>query len=47
MEINILKEFLNEKVELYNNPNFIESDSIQIPLNEDIEISGFLASTIA
>lgn len=46
-----LKEFLDEKVDLYNNPNFIESDPIQIPhgfkLKEDIEISGFLASTIA
>ena len=46
-----LKEFLDEKAELYNNPNFIESDPIQIPhtfsLKEDIEISGFLASTIA
>ena len=46
-----LKEFLDEKVELYNNPNFIESDPIQIPhsfsVKEDIEISGFLASTIA
>lgn len=46
-----LKEFLDEKVLLYNNPNFIESDPIQIPhsfsLKEDIEISGFLAATIA
>lgn len=46
-----LKEFLDEKVELYNNPEFIESDPIQIPhqysLKEDIEISGFLAATIA
>ena len=46
-----LKEFLDEKVKLYNNPNFIESDPIQIPhqfsLKEDIEISGFLAATIA
>ena len=46
-----LKEFLDEKVELYNNPNFIESDPIQIPhlysLKEDIEIAGFLAATIA
>ena len=46
-----LKEFLDEKVVLYNNPNFIESDPIQIPhkfsLKEDIEISGFLAATIA
>ncbi|WP_445457538.1 TIGR02757 family protein [Flavobacterium sp. HNIBRBA15423] len=46
-----LKEFLDEKVELYNNPSFIESDPIQIPhsysLKEDIEIAGFLAATIA
>lgn len=46
-----LKSFLDEKVELYNNPNFIESDPIQIPhsytLKEDIEIAGFLASVIA
>lgn len=46
-----LKAFLDEKVILYNNPNFIESDPIQIPhsftIKEDIEISGFLAATIA
>lgn len=46
-----LKDFLDEKVILYNNPNFIESDPIQIPhqfsLKEDIEIAGFLAATIA
>lgn len=46
-----LKSFLDEKVDLYNNPNFIESDPIQIPhsytLKEDIEIAGFLASVIA
>ncbi len=46
-----LKSFLEEKVLQYNNPNFIESDPIQIPhrysLKEDIEISGFLAATIA
>ncbi|WP_284652026.1 TIGR02757 family protein [Flavobacterium terrisoli] len=46
-----LKEFLDEKVALYNHPNFIESDPIQIPhqfsLKEDIEISGFLVATIA
>ncbi|CAM1367910.1 conserved protein of unknown function [Tenacibaculum soleae] len=46
-----LKEFLDEKVLKYNNPNFIESDPIQIPhqfsLKEDIEIAGFLAATIA
>jgi len=46
-----LKEFLDEKVELYNNKTFIESDPIQIPhlfsLKEDIEIAGFLTATIA
>lgn len=46
-----LKEFLEEKVILYNNSNFIESDPIQIPhlftLKEDIEIAGFLVATIA
>ena len=46
-----LKEFLDEKVLEYNRPKFIESDPIQIPhqfsLKEDIEISGFLAATIA
>jgi len=51
MTANELKEFLDEKVELYNRPNFIESDPIQIPhlfsLKEDIEIAGFLSATIA
>lgn len=51
MTQNELKEFLDEKVVLYNHPNFIESDPIQIPhryqLKEDIEISGFLAATIS
>lgn len=46
-----LKSFLEEKVEIYNNPSFIESDPIQIPhlysLKEDIEIAGFLIATIA
>lgn len=46
-----LKIFLDEKVELYNKPDFIESDPIQIPhsfsLKEDIEIAGFLSSIIA
>lgn len=46
-----LKDFLDEKVELYNNPKFIDSDPIQIPhlfsLKEDIEIAGFLAATIS
>ncbi len=46
-----IKDFLNEKVLLYNKPDFIESDPIQIPhlftQKEDIEIAGFLAATIA
>jgi uncharacterized protein (TIGR02757 family) len=46
-----LKEFLDEKVDLYNRPAFIESDPISIPhqftRKQDIEISGFLAATIA
>lgn len=51
MNASELKEFLDEKADLYNNPNFIESDPIQIPhqfsIKEDIEIAGFLAATIA
>lgn len=46
-----LKEFLDEKVLLYNNFDFIESDPVQIPhlfsQKEDIEIAGFLSATIA
>ena len=46
-----LKDFLDTKVELYNNPKFIESDPVQIPRlfskKEDIEIIGFLTATIA
>jgi uncharacterized protein (TIGR02757 family) len=51
MTPNEIKSFLDEKVELYNNPNFIESDPIQIPhlfsQKEDIEIAGFLSASIA
>ena len=51
LKINELKEFLDEKVDKYNRPDFIESDPISIPhlftAKEDIEISGFLAATIA
>ncbi|MGV3459152.1 MAG: TIGR02757 family protein [Flavobacterium sp.] len=46
-----LKAFLDEKVTLYNKPDFIDSDPIQIPhlfsQRQDIEIAGFLAATIA
>ncbi|HOZ74397.1 MAG TPA: TIGR02757 family protein [Flavobacterium sp.] len=51
MTHNELREFLDQKADLYNHPNFIESDPIQIPhrfsLKEDIEIAGFLSATIA
>jgi len=46
-----LKDFLDTKVDQYNNTKFIDSDPIQIPhrysLKEDIEISGFLTATIS
>lgn len=46
-----LKDFLEEKVVLYNNPTFIADDPVQIPhlytQKEDIEIAGFLSATIA
>ena len=46
-----IKDFLDEKVELYNRPSFIECDPISIPhqfkKKQDIEIAGFLAATIA
>ena len=51
MNKKVLKEFLDEKVVLYNNPNFIETDPIQIPhlfsKKEDIEIAGFLTAIIS
>lgn len=46
-----LKNFLDEKVLQYNTLDFIDSDPVQIPhrfsIKEDVEISGFLAATIA
>jgi len=46
-----LKEFLEEKVSLYNQPTFIENDPIFIPhlftKNQDIEIAGFWAAILA
>ncbi|MCE3294957.1 MAG: hypothetical protein K0R65_671 [Crocinitomicaceae bacterium] len=46
-----LKEFLDQKAEEFNNPNFIESDPIQIPhrfsKREDIEITALIMATIA
>ena len=46
-----LYEFLEEKHERYNRPEFIENDPISIPhlfnKKEDIEIAGFLTAVIA
>jgi uncharacterized protein (TIGR02757 family) len=46
-----LKEFLDEKVEQYNRPGFIEADPISIPHRfsnrQDIEIAGLFAATLA
>jgi uncharacterized protein (TIGR02757 family) len=46
-----MKEFLDEKHDLYNNPSFIENDPVSIPHRfeklHDREISGFLTATIA
>ncbi|MCI0523032.1 MAG: TIGR02757 family protein [Bacteroidales bacterium] len=46
-----LKEFLDQRSDIYNRPSFIELDPISIPhrftSKEDIEIAGFLAATIA
>jgi uncharacterized protein (TIGR02757 family) len=46
-----LKEFLEEKYDLYNRESFITTDPIQIPRifskKEDVEIAGFLSASIA
>lgn len=46
-----LKEFLDYKVNQFNNPAFIELDPVSIPhqfsLKEDIEIAAFLTATIS
>ncbi len=51
MKVEELKEFLDEKVEKFNRPEFIASDPIQVPRQfnqkENIEIAAFLAATIA
>jgi uncharacterized protein (TIGR02757 family) len=50
-DFNLLKEFLDEKVDKFNRVEFIENDPIQIPhkfsKKEDVEISGFLTATIS
>ena len=51
MKRSVLKEYLDEKFEQYNNRQFIETDPIQLvhrfERKEDIEIVGLLISTIA
>ncbi len=46
-----IKDFLDQKVALYNRPNFIELDPISIPhrfdKKQDIEIAGFFAAILA
>lgn len=46
-----LKDFLDEKVALYNQPGFIENDPVSIPhrftKKQDIEIAGLFAATLA
>jgi len=49
--LNDLKGFLDEKVAIYNQPNFIEDDPIQIPHQytklQDIEITAFWTAVMA
>ncbi len=51
MNLSRLKEFLDEKVAVYNQPGFIDNDPISIPhlfsRKQDIEIMGFWASMLA
>ena len=46
-----LKSFLEEKVNQFNGPGFIDNDPVSIPhqysLKQDIEITGFFAATLA
>lgn len=48
---NKLRKFLNEKVDFYNQPSFIQDDPICIPhlftKQQDIEIAGFFAAIFA
>lgn len=51
MKSDQLKEFLDKKVDEYNQPSFIKNDPICIPHNfsgqQDIEIAGFFAAVFA
>jgi uncharacterized protein (TIGR02757 family) len=50
-EIKNLKNFLDKKVDQYNQPSFIKDDPISIPhlfpLKQDIEIAGFFAAVFS
>jgi uncharacterized protein (TIGR02757 family) len=47
----MLKDFLDKKVDAFNQPSFISADPISVPhrftLQQDIEIAGFFASIFA
>ncbi len=51
MTSDALKELLDEKVDAYNRPFFIEHDPVSIPhaysLKQDIELTAFFAATLA
>lgn len=51
MQIDTLTDFLNSKVDLYNQPSFISADPVCIPhlftKQQDIEIAGFFAAIFA
>ncbi len=51
MRIEELRDFLDEKTALYNQPGFIENDPIQVPHayndEKDVEIAAFLTATIS
>jgi uncharacterized protein (TIGR02757 family) len=51
LELNEIRDFLNEKVLQYNHPDFLNGDPVQIPhmytKKEDIEIAGFLTAVIS
>jgi len=47
----VLKDFLDKKVDAFNQPSFISTDPISVPhrftMQQDIEIAGFFASIFA
>lgn len=51
MNFSELKDFFDEKADVYNSLEFIQDDPIQIPhrfsLKQDVEIAGFLSATIS